>query len=103
MLSLLLGVAGLVLVLVLLSVVLRRRRRHRPHLPIDPPAVDALRHRRLSWHGAPVLPDEPDEEMTNVAARPAAHMLAGPSSSGLRLAPASAAIPPPASGRGGAS
>jgi hypothetical protein len=47
--------------------------------------------------------DQPDEEMTKVAARPAAHMLAAPSSSGLRLAPARAAVPPPASGRGGAS
>jgi hypothetical protein len=56
MLSLLLGVAGLVLVLVLLSVVLRRRRRHRPDLPIDPRAVDALRHRRLSWPCPSVLP-----------------------------------------------
>jgi hypothetical protein len=47
--------------------------------------------------------DQPDEEMTKVAARPAAHMLAAPSSGGLRLAPARAAVPPPASGRGGAS
>jgi hypothetical protein len=47
--------------------------------------------------------DEPDEEMTKVADRPPAHLLAGPSSSGLRLAPARAVIPPPASGRGGAS
>jgi hypothetical protein len=56
MLSLLLGVAGLALALVLLSVVLRRRRRHRPDLPIDPRAVDALRRRRLSGPGLPVLP-----------------------------------------------
>jgi hypothetical protein len=45
---------GLVLVPVL--VVLRRRRRTRPGLPIDPQVVDALRRRRLSWPCAPVLP-----------------------------------------------
>jgi hypothetical protein len=44
------------LVLVLLVAVLRRRHRPRPESPLDPRAVDALRRRRSSWPGAPLLP-----------------------------------------------
>jgi hypothetical protein len=55
MLLLLLGAAGLALVLVPL-VVLVRRRRAGPTLPVDPVAVDSLRRRCLSWpKPSPVL------------------------------------------------
>jgi hypothetical protein len=83
-----------------------------PPAPAAPPEIEADEARQTVEMKAPAsgehppdaaADDEPEEEMTKVAARPAAHLLAAPSSSGLRLAPARAAVPPPASGRGGAS
>jgi hypothetical protein len=85
-----------------------------PRAPAAPPDIEAEEARQTVEMKAPASgepppdaaaddDDAPDEEMTKVAERPAAHLLAAPSSSGLRLAPARAAVPPPASGRGGAS